>query len=182
MSFYNSDATDDDLSMDFDTVAIKSEADISVGNMVADGRYHAVVEKVEKDNGNNPCYKIAFKVIDGTVRGQVNKSITERLFLTEKAKPRLMLFASRLGLFGQQDYGKPHVSKNWGSVVGSHVVIEVKTRTYPKTDGTEGKSTNLSFDGIWKLDDPKVADVPKGHVPAAGSAPAAAPTASFDDV
>jgi hypothetical protein len=172
----------DDLAFDFDTSAYTKESDISVGDLIPDGKYHAVVDKVENDQGgSSPCFKITFSILAGTVGGVAGRKMIERLFNTEKNKQRMVLFANRLGLIGQGDLGKPSVRQSWSNAVGKQVVIEVKSRKYQKNDGTEGTSNQLAFGGIWKLDDPIVASVPR-----AGAKPAAAPAATqqqaFDDL
>lgn len=147
-----------ELNMDLDLANYKSRSEISVNQSLPDGRYHAIVEAVEKDVSNtSPALKFKFVVLEGPQR---NRSISERLFLTDKNKNRVVLFADRLGMIGDADCGNT-IRRNWGEAVGKQVIIEVTTREYKKQDGTAGKSTQLAFGGIYRLDDPDVADVPR---------------------
>lgn len=162
-----------ELNMDLDLANYKSRSEITVNTSLPDGKYHAVVESVEKDiSGQNPALKFKFTVLEGP---QKNRSIVERLFLTEKAKARVVLFADRLGMIGDADCGNT-IRRNWGEAVGKQLVIEVQTREYKKADGSVGKASNLAFGGLFRLDDPAVADVPKR------TAAAAAGKAQFPDI
>jgi hypothetical protein len=181
----------DDLGFDFDCSSYKKEEDFTAGSgPIPDGKYHVVVESVEKDHsGNNPALKFTFGILAGTTPGQVGRKVHERLFLTEKAKARVMIFANRLGLIGKADVGQPNVRKNWGDARNKQVIIEVATREYDKKDGSKGKASNVTFGGIWRLDDAEVKDVPRsGAAARAAQAPAAAAPApskaadAFDDL
>jgi hypothetical protein len=75
------------------------------------------------------------------------------------------------------------------------VVVEIQVRTYTKKDNSEGKASNISFNGIWKLDDPVVESVPRPAAQTAAqtgtstmnagkqtAAAAAAAAAAFEDL
>ena len=169
------------LNMDFNTSSVKDEKSLDMGRDLPKGKYVATVEKIEKDtNGNTPALKFTFSVVAGPY---TNRKVFERLFLTEKANGRVILFGNRLGLIAEKELGKESVRKNWKDAIGKKVVIEVENREYEARDGSKKQATNLTYGGIFKMDDPKVAEV----VSAAG-APKAAPTAgaatqaAFDDL
>jgi hypothetical protein len=162
MSCDNNEANDD-LYFDFDTSKFREEEEITRGcGPIPDGLYHAVVNAVEQDpSGQNPAIKLTFMLLAGTVPNQTYRRLSERLFLTEKGKHRVLLFANRLGLLGKPELGQPNVRKNWGETIGKQVIIEVANREYEYKDGSKHKVSNLAFFGIWKLDDPNVAQVPR---------------------
>ena len=156
------ESEDDDLNFDFDTTKISKEKDLELSSgPVPDGKYHVLVESVAKESEGTPSLKFVFSVLAGTTPGQNNRKIHERLYLTEKTMQRVYLFANRLGLINTSEFGQPNVRKNWKETVGSQVIVEVQLREYDKRDGTKAKTSNITFGGIWKLDDESVKDVPR---------------------
>lgn len=179
-----SDENVDDLNFDFNTSGMKTEKDLDLGRDLPKGKYVAVVETVEKDqSGTNTCMKFTFGVVGGPYSG---RKVFERLFLTEKANNRVILFGNRLGIIAEAELGKPSVRKSWREAIGKKVVIEVENREYEAKDGSKKTATNLTFGGIFKLDDEKVADVVRAAGAGAGTAKAApagaANQAAFDDL
>ena len=171
----------DDLNFDFNTSGIKTEKDVDKGRDLPKGKYVAVVENIEKDHGGKtPAYKFTFAVTAGPYKG---RKVFERLFLSEKANGRVVLFGSRLDLIAEKELDKESVRKSWKDAIGKTVVIDVENREYDK-DGTTKTATNLTYNGIYKLNDPKVADVVAaanaGGTKSAGQAAAA--QAAFDDL
>ena len=173
----------DDMNYDFDTSSYAKEEEIGKGGMVPPGFYHAVVEKIEKDHtGQNPALKFTFCILAGP---QKRQKVFERLFLTEKNNGRVVLFGNRLGLIGKGELGKESVRKSWNDAKDRQVILELIERDYTAKDGSTKKATNVKYDGIYKLDDPRVAAVPRE-----GSATKAVPTtaagsatqAAFDDL
>ena len=174
----------DDLNFDFNTAEVKNEKDLDMGRDLPKGKYVAVVEKVEKDHkSTTPCFTFTFSVVAGPYTG---RKVFERLFLSDKNNKRVVMFGSRLGLIAEKELGKESVRKSWGGAVGKQVVIDVETRPYEKKDGSPGVATNLTYGGLFKLDDPKVADVVREAGAAKASAPAsgggAATQQAFDDL
>lgn len=169
---------DNDLYCDFDTSNFREEEELTRGcGPIPDGLYHAVVHSVEQDpSGQNPAIKLTFMVLAGTILNQTYRRLCERLFLTQKGKQRVLLFANRLGLLGKPELGQPNVRKNWGEAVGKQVIVEVANREYQNKDGSKKMVSNLAFAGIWKLDDPKVAQVPRATAVALEHAATPAPT------
>lgn len=169
-----------DLTVDFDTMGYTDERELD--SNLADGKYLAVLDAVEKDlGGKSPCLKLTFGV---KKKNGTTTKLIERLFLTEKSKQRLLLFANRLGLIGNDDLGKPSVRRSWNDALGKEVVIEVGTREFVKNDGTKGKASSLTFNGIWKTTDPAVADVLAAYGPGGTPKTPAAPAAAgqFNDM
>lgn len=168
----NDDDNIDELGFDFNTSATPTESDIGGGGgAIPDGMYHAVVDQVEKDqSGNTPAFKFTFSILAGPHKG---RKVFEKLFLSEKANNRVVLFGNRLGLLNQADLGQASVRKSWSDAIGKQVVIEVATREYEAKDGSKKKASNLKFDGLYKLDDPRVA-----HVQRAGGGPVKAAAAA----
>ncbi len=179
------DDENDDLNFDFNTSGVKTEKDVDKGRDLPKGKYIALVENIEKDqNGKTPAYKFTFAVTAGPYKG---RKVFERLFLSEKANGRVILFGSRLGLIAEKELDRESVRKSWKDAIGKTVVIEVENRPYDDKDGNKKTATNLTYNGIFKLDDPKVADVVKeagAGTPAGGNGgqSAAANQAAFDDL
>lgn len=174
----------DDLNFDFNTAEVKDEKDLDMGRDLPKGKYVAVVEKVEKNHqSNTPCFTFTFSVVAGPYTG---RKVFERLFLSEKNNKRVVMFGSRLGLIAEKELGKESVRKSWSKAVGQKVVIEVESRPYDK-DGVQKIATNLTYGGLFKFDDPKVADVVKDAGAVKATAPAragggAAAQQAFDDL
>jgi hypothetical protein len=148
-----------DLNIDLNLSGISSEQQLNVDQPLPDGKYHVALRTIEPNrSGDKPFLTLAFEVLHGPYEG---RPVTERLYLTENNRKRIHFFALRLGLIGRADLGNTSVRRNWGEAVGKQCVIEVATREYTKKDGSKGKTPSVTYGGIWKLDDPAVADVPK---------------------
>jgi hypothetical protein len=173
------------LEIDLDLTDL-TEADLEGGGGVAPGRYHAQVTGVSQEaDGRTPYLALKLLVLAGTVAGQTGLTHTERLYLSDKATKRLAIFARRLGLISADDFGS-RTRPDWEAAVGRQVVVEVVEESYTKTDGTKGKSSKLTFAGIWPVTDERVKDVPKDAQALAGNGPppkggAARVTADEDD-
>jgi hypothetical protein len=175
---------DDDLNFDFNTSDVKTDQDLDLGRDLPKGKYVVVVEAIEKDQGQGtPAYKFTFSVTAGAFKG---RKVFERLFLSEKANKRVILFGSRLGLIAEKELGKESVRKSWKEAIGKEVVIEVENEEYEAKDGSKKQRTKMTFGGIYKLDDPKVADVVKAAgakaSPTAGAGAGASNQKAFDDL
>lgn len=175
-------AEDDDLNMDFNTSEVKSDSDLNMGRTdLPEGKYVAEVEKVEKEhNSKTPCFKFTFLVVAGPHK---NRKVFEKLYLSEKANKRVVLFGSRLGLIADKELGQGSVRKSWAQAVGQRVVIDVKHRPYDANDGSKKIAVGLDFGGIYRLTDPAVADVVKDAGQTAGAGTGAADNQkAFDDL
>lgn len=152
------------------------------GGMIPEGKYHVRLDGAADVNSKNNTQgtELTFLILTGAFAGQEVKE-TVWVSNNEKAKNRLALFASRLGLLHRNDKSKKFErvkdKHTFQDCLGAEVVIEVAHREYEKKDkagkvtGT-GKAASVTFGGIWSLDDKDVKDVPKAK---AGSKPAAAP-------
>jgi hypothetical protein len=161
-----------DFEFDFDLGGIKDRNSIPFSQALPPVKCHVIVYDISKESGrSDPLLKFTFKVLAGPLAG---RTVCERLCLSQKNKPRVALFASRLGLLKDEDFGKSSVKKSWLNVNKQRCIIEVVDREYEKTDGSgEGRAKQVTFAGIWNEDHPDVKDVPRE---------AALPPASFDDV
>src|SRR5262245_15753780 len=96
------------------------EDDLS-GKRVPVGRYHAVILGSADDNGSaTPARAVKFLMLTGDAKGM---TLTERLYLSDKAKKRLALFLRRLGVIKPEDFGK-RVQIDWNSLAGRQCIVE----------------------------------------------------------
>jgi hypothetical protein len=150
------------------------------GGLVPEGKYHVRLDGAgdtsSKTNGTQGT-ELTFVILTGAHAGQEVKETVWKSD-NEKAKCRLVLFASRLGLLVRNTktnkFERVKDKNTFQDCRGAEVVIEVVHREYEKKDKSKGKAANVSFGGIWSVDDKEVKDVPKAK---AGSKPppAAAP-------
>jgi hypothetical protein len=147
------------------------------GGLVPPGKYHARLDgagDVTSKNGTQGT-ELTFTILTGTFAGS---EVKETIWSSEndKAKIRLVLFASRLGLLAvdpkTKKYARVKDKHTFQDCLGAECVIEVSHREYEKRDKTKGHAAQVTFGGIWKLDDSAVKDVPRAK---AGAKPAAAP-------
>jgi hypothetical protein len=126
------------------------------------GWYHCEIAKVdlEEEAGKTPAVLFQFRVLEGTVKGQTNRLLFERLWRTEKNRDRRNKFAGRLGLVGEKDANsRPTI--DWSDVQGKQCVIEVIEEEFDRNNGSKGKSSKVSYLGIYQVTDPRVSEVPK---------------------
>ena len=167
-----SDASD--LNFDFDLSDTKSLKDLDIaGGGLPPGKYVVFAQEVTSEQGKSPLVKFVFVVKSGQSKG---KKHNERVFLTAAAMPRAKLFAKALDLVREEDCGKSSVRRSWADAVNKDVVIGIKEEEYVKNDGTKGKSSKMTYNGIWKTNDPLVADVVSGKATAGATATAGAGT------
>ena len=143
----------------FDTSGVRCKSDIMTTSHLppADGFHHAVVKAIESDRHIELfCLKFTFQILAGASK---DRTVCDRLFLTEKNNRRVVLFGHRLGLLKQDEFGQTGVRKNWSEAIGKEVVIETATREYPTRDNTIRRASNLTYEGVYRLDDPRVKDV-----------------------
>jgi hypothetical protein len=159
------------------------EGNLEGRGRVAPGKYHVEVLDVNEDHDSRtPCLVFKLGVLAGTVEGVAGGTMYERLYLSEKARTRVALFARRLGLIGPSDFGQ-RKTINWADAISRQAVVEVVEEEFTKKDGTKSKSSKLAFAGIFDVNDPRVADVPKDQ--GALKQPAKPPKPaddSFDDL
>jgi hypothetical protein len=154
----------DDPNWGFNLTSFLDDDDMCVSGVVPEGKYHVHVVDVSKEIlGDKPAIRLVFAVLAGTMPNCRGREISEAVFLTEKAIPRAEMFAYRLGLIPPSCLGKcERVRVNWGRVLGRQAIVEVKIQEFYRPDGEIGERSKLTYDGIWTLDDPAVADVPRG--------------------
>jgi hypothetical protein len=136
------------------------------GELIPAGRYHAEILSVIKEDQDRktPCIVLKLAILAGEHPEAVGRLLYERLYVSEKTRQRINLFAVRLGLAARADAKDPDRKRptvNWNDVVGRQVVIDVHDDEYTKKDGTKAKASRVKFAGVWSVDDPRVGDVPK---------------------
>jgi hypothetical protein len=169
---------DDDLNMDMDLSDVRPD-ELESGEIVPIGRYHALLEEIKRVSDMTSYFKLRFKLLAGTNPAGVGHTFQEKLFLTEKAKPRLRGIAARMGLLTTANCGE-RVTINWGDAVGKEFVIEIVDHEF---DGKNGKvkTTQLSYAGIWTLDDERVREVPRHKGQPATASKSKKPKSTGDD-
>jgi hypothetical protein len=163
-----------------------SEADLDRGPNVPTGWYHCEVAKVdeEEEAGKTPATVFQLRVLDGTVKGQTNRLHFERLYRSDKMKQRRALFAKRLGLIGGSDVGT-RKAIDFCDAQSKQCVIELVEEEFTRNNGSKGKASKMTFDGIYEVTDARVSEVPKNKdaltlagivLPPPGTTPAAGTT------
>ena len=137
------------------------------GGRVPPGRYH--VRIIETEEGTERI-TIKFTVLAGTVSNQENREVSERFQIKERTMPRLDRLAMVLGLIQPGTIAEVHFAQ----AIGQELIIELEEgREYHRKvdnepqfneDGTPQMVTpiQMSWAGCWPIDDPEVADVPRG--------------------
>lgn len=143
------------------------------GGLIPAGKYHVRLDgagDVTSKEGTTGT-ELTFVLLTGPFAGQ---EIKEKLWQSEKTVNRCLLFGSRLGLLTvtgdakNKKFNRVKDKRTFQDCLGAEVVVEVAHRDYEKKDGSKGKAANVTFGGIWTLDDKDVKDVPKAK---AGSKP-----------
>lgn len=171
----------DDLPLE-DIAADSVDQVAKSGGLVPEGKYHVRLDGAGDvvSKNHNTGSELTFVILHGPFAGQ---EVKETIWSSEneKAKNRLVLFAHRLGLLKLNEktkrYERVDGKSGFGDVLGAECVIEVAHREYEKKDKTKGKAANVTFGGIWKLDDPDVKSVPKAKpAPPGANGSSAKPT------
>jgi hypothetical protein len=151
------------------------------------GRYHIHINDASRDEKLvNPCCRLRYTILNGTDPSAVGMVLEERLYFTERARKRAATFAKRLQILDPGAYGKSS-SIDFTPVIGMQAIVEIHDEEYTKKDGSKGKSSKITFAGIWSVDDPRTKDVPRGKVPdvpngKATPKPKATPADDFGDL
>lgn len=195
----------------FDATKKESEKDLGGDRPEGEGRFHVMVKNAEQKHypakpaeGKEAQDKwiVDFEILAGTLPGQEGKVHKEHYSLSANAIDKAMRLAFMGGLLKPGEKKELHV----GNLVGHQLIIELvkgKDWTNNKGEKQEG-NLQIAFPGsksmgVWRLDDPDVAAVPRNAkaatlaapstpaasgsaptTPAASAAPAAA--SSWDDV
>lgn len=165
----------DDLDLDINPDTVDEAA--KSGGLVPEGKYHVRLDGAGDSTAKTGTTgtELTFVILTGKLAG---KEVKETVWNSDKdaGKNRLLLFASRLGLLTRNDKAKKFERvkdrNSFQDCIGAECVIEVVHREYEKKDKSKGKIANVSFGGIWTVDDKDVKDVPKAK---AGTKPAPAP-------
>ncbi len=160
------------------------EAVAAAGGLIPIGKYHVRLEgctDTQSKRTGNTGQELEYEILTGPFAGRkVKDTVWTPAGDGGPSDNRFVLVAHRLGLIRPKAGGKGYESvpgkSSFKDCLGAEVVIEVNHRTYKKDDGSEGKAANVTFGGIWRLDDKAVKDVPKAKVGGAGSPPATKPT------
>ena len=179
-----SNALLDDLDLD-NVNPDQLEAKMESGGCLPPGKYAARLDgakHVTSKQQGTEGYELEFTVIAGQFAGETMK---DTLWITdsEKAKQRRILFMNRLGLLrsvetdGKKRYVPVEGKTTFVDVLNAEVVIDVvieefdlKDKNTNQPNGKKGQANRLAWCGVYKIDDPKVADAAKGLPQASGSA------------
>jgi len=128
---------------------------------VPPGWYAAMVSDVSKDEKTGALL-VKFEVVHGEHKGEF---ITERLWdpkrsddqkKADTSRKRQVLWAKRLGLVRDEDFGKPGVRIDWSAATGRFYGIEVKERKYKDKDDNEKIARNIDYAGVYPANHEKV--------------------------
>lgn len=145
-----------------DASGFENEDDAHAGDRPLPGQYHVRVIAVDDSMEKYDKIIVEFAVLAGTVPGQEDKKQTEYFATSDKATPRLMLLALATGLIkvGEQKaiyFSSETGTPQWMDILGRELVIALD-----KKEGQDGKEyVNITWDGLWSLSNPSVADVPR---------------------
>jgi hypothetical protein len=135
------------------------------GGLLPEGKYHARLDgaaPVTSRTSGNDGTELTFCVLAGPFAGQ---EVKETLWVSDKTTNRVVLFGARLGALKVDPATKKYVpaeGKNtFQDCLGAEVVIEVCHREYTKKDNTKGKAANITFGGIFDVNDKAAKDVVK---------------------
>src|SRR5262245_9182481 len=138
------------------------DRDLEMGALLPLGKHHVYVRDVTRQSGDtSPYLSVKFEVIGGPAAGSIGE---EKFFLTDKAAKRLAILGRRLGLLGNDAFGKRAPFNAFG-LIGRDLVVEVVHEQYETREGEKRTVSKWGFGSFWPSDDPKVADVPKGVPP-----------------
>jgi hypothetical protein len=141
----------------------RKPSDLGKAQKVKAGKYHCWVKTVAMSTvgkEKKSVLKLTFKIVNGTDVECAAKQplLTESIFMDDQARKEF--FGIALGMINPETDAGKQMKYNWKSVEGKHCIVEVEEVDYTGADGTSGKRSQVTKRGIWKLDDPKVMDVP----------------------
>ena len=132
----------------------QSENDIA-GGRPEPGRYHVQILDADETCDKYDAILIQFEILAGNRDGQEKKTITEKFWLSEKARDRLhrLLLCLKIRPVGVVDMAL---------TVGRQMIIEIEAKPYvDKTTGEDKVGIQVSYMGLWSVGNAEVADVPK---------------------
>lgn len=129
---------------------------------VPEGYYHVRVAELDgsKLGSGSPHLVVRYKILGGTAAGQEGNTVRDSLFISDKegkTDKRLLWWAKICNILS----GTGRQSPQWDNAVGRELIIRVVHKR-----GDDGQTfANVTRDGLWPVDHPAVAHVPKGaHV------------------
>lgn len=171
------------------------EKEVAAGGCVPPGKYHAMLvgtapHKAKSSDSSGQLFE--FEILAGPFKGS---KIEEVLWRSDKAKGknRSIIFANRLGLTVKDSSGEGYVAApgitGWCDLIGKQCIIDVIIEESDMTDKITGKPTGkkwrqnkLEFDGVYKVDDPRVKEVERaGGVPVPSKDGSSTPAPKVDD-
>lgn len=136
------------------------------GDVIPDGWYAARVTDAGENYETDAIF-LKYTITSGPYAG---RELTDNLHDPELAsdtkkadfmKRKIGLVAKRLGLIGSQDGKQAGVAIEWDAAMGKDCFIKVKT-----TEGERGgKFSNITFDGVFGVDDERVPDLARQGLP-----------------
>lgn len=127
------------------------------------GKYHCRVSSVDRTTYKDKDYvKITFEVLAGTVANQRNQRIFEQICLTEASGDRRRKLAYQMGLISKDESQKAGITIPFSKLrdpAHSHFVLDYVEDDFVRNDGS--KKCKVTYAGIWAVNSPDVADVPK---------------------
>ena len=141
------------MGIDTDATGLASEDDAHRGNAPKPGMYHVLIAEVNDTFDKFDKVIVEFIILAGTVPGQEGLKLTEFFATTEKAMPRLVTLAIATGLLQPGERREVEFT----DAIDREIIIKVDERK-----GQDGKVyTNITWDGMWSLNHPTVAEVPR---------------------
>jgi hypothetical protein len=135
---------------------VRGEDDARGGAYVdSEGLFHILATAVDDSADKVEAVIVDMKVLAGTDASQVGKGYREYFYTSDSAIKRLKLFGL---VTGAARPGQPFQVKD---LIGKQAVIEIKKSSYTK-DGETKTKFKTGWDTFWRLDDAKVAHVPRG--------------------
>jgi hypothetical protein len=180
------------MSLDFNLdLGNDTEERIEAGDRPGAGWYIAELEDVWEDEQNQGVVQFKYKILSSVAGQWDGRALFDRINDPEmaesedaakNARRRIKLLAKRLGLIGQDEYGKSDVQKSWLDARGTRVLLEVRKRSWKdKATGEPWEMTGIDFAGVYPLDHPldKLKSFPaelRGVLQGGAGAPAARAT------
>lgn len=184
------------MKMDFGD--FKSAKDLDGFELPPPGTYHVIVSHVDDSGEKVDGVKITLQCLAGTVADGIDRVCTDTLFFPRSdakdggrfAAKRLARLLLASGAITEAQLGG-ELDVNWQWLAGRQFVARIGNRTYKDKHGNDRTSAEIDGMGMWRLDDPEVASIPKhnamaetflkhGAAPAAGAAAPAATVAGGD--
>jgi hypothetical protein len=146
-----------DIELDLSTLSVNDLEDEATATP---GKYHTKIEDVQRVSDQTSYLKVRFALLAGTDPNGIGAVFSERFYLSEKAKKRLAIFAHRLHLLVDDDFGG-RVNVDWSQAIGKQLIVQVVEEEYEPKSGGKAKRSKLAFAGFWDLADERARDVPR---------------------